>query len=163
MSAASFEDFFASTEAATQRPVADVMATDEASPMADDEFDDAVWLALCGKIVSAADLAPYPAGVRMYFATRMIECEIGNGGMGQVFDNEYDEFLDEAMAGYRLLGDEASAQLLGRAEASSNDYEALDALDQELGGPPWNGVPWSDKSRIAYVRAHRDEFTSVDL
>lgn len=142
----------------TRRPVSDVIAADEADPMSDSEFDDALWLALLGRIHSAADLARYPPGVRMYFATTMVESEIGNGGFEQVFENGVDEYFPDAKAGYLLLGDPASAQLLDRATAAAGDPAALDALDESLNGPPWNGVPWSDSKRIAYVRAHRDEF-----
>ena len=156
-----FLNFLMATEDATERSVGDVIAADEAKRMSDEDFDDALWLALCGQISSANDLAPFPSGVRMYFATRMVECEIGNGGFGQLFDNGYDEYLEDAKAGYRVLGDEPSVALLERAEAMRDDFAMLDALDQEINGAPWNGVPWSDSARIAYVRDHRDEFRNT--
>jgi hypothetical protein len=145
-------------EEASHRRPSDVVATDEAAPMRDSDFDDALWLALSGRISSAAELAHYPPGVRMYFATRMVEWEIGNGGFSQVFENGVDEFFPDAKAGYLLLGDVASAQLLDRAAAAAGDEAALDALDASLDGPPWNGLPWSDGKRISYARTHRDEF-----
>src|SRR5712692_2212603 len=126
--------------------------------MSDSDFDDALWFALFGRVHSAADLAQFPPGVRMYFSIRMVEGEIGNGGFAQVFENGVDEYFPDAKAGYLLLGDPASAHLLDRAASAASDDAALDALNETLDGPPWNGVPWSDGKRIAYVRAHRDEF-----
>jgi Domain of unknown function (DUF4375) len=152
------DKLFRDTGKASHRQVADVIAADQAKPMHDSDFDDALWLALSGRIHSATDLAQYPAGVRMYFATRMVEWEIGNGGFEQVFENGVDEYFPAAKAGYSLLGDEASALLLDQATAARDDDAALSALDDSLDGPPWNGVPWSDAKRIAYVRAHRGEF-----
>ena len=93
----------------------------------------------------------------MYYATRMVEYDVGNGG----FDHSVDcaaSFYDEAIAGYRLLGDHASAELLQRAQALADDPAVLVALIDEVNGPPWHGVPWGDAARITYVREHRDEF-----
>jgi hypothetical protein len=149
-------------DAARRRQVSQVIAADEAAPMRDADFDDALWLALSGRVRSADDLDRLPPGVQMYFATRMVEWEIANGGFEQVFENGVDEYFPSARAGYLLLGDPASAQLLDRAEAVRQDPAALDELDQELDGPPWNGVPWSDAARVAYVRTHRDEFRLPD-
>ena len=153
-----FREGLRRTEEATRRPVSDVIATDEAAPMSDADFDDALWLALLGRISTAEDLRGFSPGVRMYFATRMVEWEIGNGGFGQVFENGIDDYFEEAMAGYRMLDDEASVGLILRAQGPQDDEPALDALDQELDGSPWNGVPWSDELRVQYARSHRDEF-----
>ena len=152
-----FGDFLRRTEEATQRSVADVIAADEATAMTDEDFDDAVWLALCGRVHSMGDLEPLAAGVRMYFATRTVEWEVGNGGFAQAVDNVA-EYWGEAIAGYRLLGDEASAVLLVQVQRAAGNDDALEAFDDEVEGPPWNGVPWGDESRVRYVRDHRDDF-----
>jgi hypothetical protein len=152
-----FDDFARRTDEAMRRPAAEVIAADETAPMDDFEFDDALWLALCGRVHSAGDLAQLPAGVRMYYATRMVESEVGNGGFGQAIENVADYF-DEAIVGYRLLGDEPSASLLVDARAAADDDRTLERLDMMVSGPPWSGVPWADAARLAYVRQHRDEF-----
>lgn len=69
-----------------------------------------------------------------------------------------DEDFEEAIAGYRLLGDQASVLLLQRAQALADDPVALEALTAEVSGGPWHGVPWADAARVVYVREHREEF-----
>jgi Domain of unknown function (DUF4375) len=137
--------------------MADVIATDEATPMGDGEFDDAVWMALCGRVDSPSDLADLPPGVRMYYATRLVECEVGNGGFSQAVENVV-QYFDEAIAGYRLLDDDASAELLASAQGLDPDDPELGSFDERVDGPPWNGVPWSDDVRVRYVRQQRDDF-----
>jgi hypothetical protein len=157
MDADSFQALMRRMEEARHRPVRDVIESDAATPMGDDELDDALWLALCGRVDSAHDLAGLPDGVRMYYATHMVEYDVGNGG----FEHSVDcaaEYYEEAIAGYRLLGDDASVELLQRAQALAHDPAALEALTHEVDGPPWHGVPWGDAARLAYVREHRDKF-----
>lgn len=140
-----------------QRRPAEVMALDEDGELDDDALDEGLWFALLGAGVSCETLASFPEAVRMYYATRLIEWEVGNGGFSQAIHNAATCFPD-AIAGYELVGDHASAELLRRALESSHDEQALNALDEGLDGPPWHGVPWGDERRIAYVRAHRNEF-----
>ena len=152
-----FGELFKGVEEASRRPLAEVIAADELVAMEDEDFDEAVWHSLCSRVEAIADLSEHTAGVRMYFATKLIEWEIGNGGFAQAIDNA-SEFFEEAIAGYRLLDDEASAVLLRRASERSADDDALASMDAQLDAPPWNGVPWGDPMRLHYVRAHRDEF-----
>lgn len=152
-----FADFMKGVEEAQHRPLAEVIATDESEAMADEDFDDAIWQSLCSRVETVGDLSAYPAGVRMYYATRLIEWEVGNGGFAQAIDNA-SEFFDEAIAGYRLLGDDASAALLTRARDHSSGDAILAVMDGEVNGPPWYGAPWDDAMRLQHVRAHRDEF-----
>jgi hypothetical protein len=140
-----------------RRTVRDVIESDAASQMRDEDFDDALWSALCGRVTSVQDLDGLPDGVRMYFATRMVEGDIGNGGFEHAVECTA-EYFQEAITGYRLLGDHASVQLLQRAHALADDPAALAALDAEVSGSPWHGVPWGDAARLDYVRDHRDEF-----
>ncbi len=144
-------------EEAKQRSVRDVIEADTANEIGVLDFDSALWLALCGRINSVADLRALPDGVRMYYATHLLEYDIGNGGLGHAVECT-GPYLDEAIAGYQLLGDHASAQLFQRAQASADDQDALEVLASELDGDPWYGVPFGDEARLRYVRAHRDEF-----
>jgi hypothetical protein len=152
-----FDGLLRRVEEATKRSISDVISADESAPMDDADFDDAVWLALCGLIGSASDLSHVPVGVRMYFATRIVEWDVANGGFDQALFN-VGEYFEAAKVGYELLGDDASVDLLVRAQSSEGDEAALDALDDALDGPPWNGVPWADERRVTYVREHREEF-----
>lgn len=153
-----FTAFLDGTDAGTQRRASDVIAADEAEPLDDDKFDDALWLALCGLVERRGEfLSGLPDGVSAYYATRLIEWEAGNGGFfGAVANCE--EYLDAAEEGYVYFGDERSADLMRRVKAQQDDDDALEAFDAEVEGPPWNGVPWGDEARVSYVRSHRDEF-----
>ncbi len=149
-------------DAAMARAPADVVAEDQASAKPDEEFDEALWFSLLSHIESAADLDRLPPGVGGYFAIKMVEDEVANGGFSQVFENGVDEYFPAARAGYLLLGDRASAELLDRATAAADDADTLNALDESLDDPPWNGdVPWSIAARVAYARAHADEFAAI--
>jgi hypothetical protein len=99
----------------------------------------------------------WPPEVRAYFATRLVEWEVGNGGFRQAAHNAGD-FFDEAIAGYELMGLNESAALIREAKAQRNDDAALDALDERVTTAPWPGVPWADEARLAYVRTHREAF-----
>ncbi len=145
------------TREATLRGVRDVIDSDAALRMSDADFDDALWLALCGQVGSVDDLKKLPDGVRMYFATRTVEWDVANGGFEHAVQCAA-EYFREAAAGYRLLGDEASVELMLRALALADEPAALEALNAEVDRSPWNGVPWGDAARIRYVRDHRDEF-----
>jgi hypothetical protein len=150
----SISDMMAAGFELENRSPAEVMALDEAGELDDEALDDGLWMALLGAGVSSETLSSHPAGVRMFYATRLVEWEVGNGGFSQALENAR-ECLEEAIAGYEMLGDHESTELLQRAIERS---KALEALDEELEGPPWEGVPWGDARRLAYVRAHRDEF-----
>jgi hypothetical protein len=152
-----FAAFLARTRQATQHSVRDVIESDAGEPMLDDDFDDALWLALCGRINSVSDLRRLPDAVRMYYATHLLEYDIGNGGLDHAVECS-GPYLDEAIAGYRLLGDAASTQLFQRAQSSADDPAALENLMSELNHAPWHGVPFGNAARIGYARAHRDEF-----
>jgi hypothetical protein len=153
----SVSDITAAVYDVEQQAPADLMDLDERGELDDRALDDRLWMALLGSGVSPETLRSFPEGVRAFYATRTIEWEVANGGFRQAIDNAANCF-EEAIAGYRLIGDDASAQLLARALRSTSDLEALAALDEEVDGAPWGGVPWGDSRRIAYVRAHREEF-----
>jgi hypothetical protein len=82
---------------------------------------------------------------------------VGNGGFEHAMQCVA-EYFEEAVAGYRLLGDSASVELLRRAQTLADNPAALEALTAEVDGGPWHGVPWGDTVRIGYARDHRDEF-----
>lgn len=157
--AALLSEMSRSADAAMSTSLADVFAADDATAMTDDELDYAIFFSLFGQIDNAEDLATHPVGVQMFFAIKLIEGEVGNGGFAQVFANEVDDFIPYARRGYLMLGDEASADLLEAAASHSDDEEFLDSLDERLDEPPWNGkVPWSVGARIRYAREHREDF-----
>lgn len=150
------EDGVAAGAPPVRRSPREVVEADAVSPMGTMRFDDALYRTLCRRIRSGKDLESHPPAVRAYFATRMIEWEIGNGGVSAAVDYAGD-YLDMAAAGYRLLGQEHSAELVERIVRAETDEEQDQIMDA-IGRPPWNRIPWADAERIALVRANRDQF-----
>jgi hypothetical protein len=136
-----------SMEAAKRLP-ADVIAADARERMPDDDFDGALWAALCGRVDAGDDPSEWPSSVRAYYATRMIDWEVANGGFRQAMHN-VPELFQAAVAGYELLGRTDLAEVL-RSALAAPDLDALDALDVQLGE--------NDQERIVYVREHTTEF-----
>jgi Domain of unknown function (DUF4375) len=158
-------------------PLSAVVAKDQAGGYSDAEFDDALWLALCERVRSIEELEGLPPVARTYYASRYVEWEVGNGGFAQAVLN-VPEFLEPAAKAFEVLGKpEVSARIREAAaiyskevaslpevrpgnEPALSDYfldNAFTHLDEgleELGF-------WSDKERIAFVRAHRHEFANA--
>jgi hypothetical protein len=147
------EEFLRQQMEAAKREPADVIAADEVAPMSEENFDDALWSALCGRVDRGDDVMEWPVEVRAYYATRMVDWEVGNGGFRQALTN-VPECFPHAIAGYELLGRPDLANLLRNA-LGAPDPAALDALDEQL--------DVNDDLRVAYVRAHRDAFRLSDL
>ena len=156
MSEDGFSGMMRRAEEAMQRSPRDVVEADAANPMGHDEFDTAIYLALLGRIPYAVDLERHPPAVQAYLSTRMVEWEIGRGGVPSARDYAA-EYLDMAKAGYRLLGQHHSAELVERIATADTDEE-LEEIMGAIEGPPWNGVPWADAERVALVRASRAQF-----
>jgi Domain of unknown function (DUF4375) len=96
----------------------------------DAELDDWLWTRLCDVVdASAASIGSLPETQRAYFATRLFEWEVMNGGLHQYFFNHPEpELLDLVLDGYRLLGLEHQATVvrelvapLAKREASWRD------------------------------------------
>ena len=142
-----------------------------------DELDDSLWLSLTDRIGDPASLAGLPEPVGVYFATRLVEWDVLNGGVAQVLINNV-EWLPRALDGYRVLQLEAPtgffAEVVTLAErnvstiaaaregdvveefmalAESPEIAALDArLEQSADELSCDGA------RVAYVRANRGAF-----
>jgi len=142
------------------------------------DFDDALW----GVVSAAVDMysiGDLPEPVRVYFATRLLEWDVGNGGFAQAAMNYLDIFEHAAM-GFESLDRPAIAALIRAAaevaesekanidEAREGGVEgafeyfaegdAFDKFDERL-----NEVGWFDngEARLHYVRAHRDDFIKL--
>ncbi len=139
------------------------------------DFDDALWGVVAPSIhVDSLDDLPEP--VRVYFATRLVEWDVCNGGFAQAAMN-YLGVFEHAAAEFESLGKPAIAALIREAavvaeseksnidEAREGGVEgafeyfaesgAFDEFDNRL-----DEVGWHDngEGRLDYVRAHRDEF-----
>jgi hypothetical protein len=159
--------------------VRQLMEADERSPLKSADFDDELWLLLCRRIRSPAAAADYPEPVIVYFATRYLQWEVGNGGFAQAAYNIPDWFA-LAETGYRALGKDGSAALIGHAirllpgerqelkrrglfSASIGrvfehfQTSPMAALDQRIVEADW----YIDEERVAYARRHRESFLAV--
>jgi hypothetical protein len=122
---------------------------------------------------SILDLAT--PGQSAIFAIWWTDSEIGNGGLRQYFQNSTGILAPEAIAGFRLVGWPAVADVLERAtrlfppDTALGDrgerLAALDDLSPTDFGPlddAWFELREDDdalfRSTAAYIRAHPDEF-----
>jgi hypothetical protein len=151
--------------------LASVIAKESAGGFGSDaEFDDALWLALCERVRSVADLEALPEVARNYYASRYVEWEVGNGGFAQAVLNipEYMEMgalAFEALQKPQVAARIREALALLKAEVGAlpkvrpgnepalSDYfldNAFSHLDEGLEDICF----WSDAERLAYVRAN---------
>jgi Domain of unknown function (DUF4375) len=144
-----------------------------------EDFDDALWgvVSVYGDISTIGDL---PEPVRVYFATRLVEWDVGNGGFAQAAMN-YLAVFEHAAKGFESLGKpdiaaliRAAAKVAEREQANIDEAraggvegaveyfregDAFDEFDERLGDVGWfeNG-----EARLSYVRAHRDDFIRIE-
>jgi Domain of unknown function (DUF4375) len=144
--------------------VAELLQTDAAETLDDGEFDDQLWLLLTSRIESPADLRGLPAEVGVYYASRLLQWEVDNGGFAQAAGN-IPEWFSLAEAGYLALGKSKAAVLIRKARGflSEDDDELsmredmFEQLDAELSKLEWE----IDVDRVRYVRQHRSVFVDV--
>lgn len=135
-------------------------------------MDDKLWLSLCEVMPGADDVSGVPAPVLNTYASRLIQWDVGNGGFAQAAYN-YRDWFPAAAAGYRALGLDAAADLIGEGSAilarlpddafdadeigdlfeqfAESALARLDARCDEVG---W----WADGPRLAYAVLHRAAF-----
>lgn len=144
-----------------------------------DDFDSVFWDLWCQRVDAAGGIASLPLPVRHYFASRLLEWEVGNGGFAQAVHN-VPEMFEPAAAGYdaldlprcaerireciRIMGMNArqvdrwrrirSIGRLFRAFAGS-PFRRLDAGLDKIG---W----WAEDARLAYVRSNKASFTDPE-
>src|SRR5690349_14281519 len=96
---------------------------DEASPLDPESFDAELWLLLVRRIHDLVDLGGYPLEVRVYFASRLLEADVDNGGFAQAAFN-IPEWFGPAADGYEALGKPVMAALIREAAAVLVDERA---------------------------------------
>lgn len=157
----------------------ELLSVDESTPLEPGDFDDALWTLLCARVFEPEDLESLPEAVSTYYASRLLEWEVGNGGFAQAAYN-IPAWFPRAEAGYRALGKEASARLIQKAiqllpserqvverkgllRAKIGDVFAhfresrMAALDVQIPDAEW----WIDDERVAFVRSHRETFRGI--
>jgi hypothetical protein len=164
----------------TWSTVAELIAHDERSPLPKSDFDDALWILLQDKITSIQDASGFPRPVILYFASRYVQWDVGNGGFAQAAFN-VPEWFELAREWYRLMGKASSASLLEEAvrllpkEKAEQDGKGLRdgtiaevfdhfdgspmaTLDERIVSEDWE----VDEERVEYVRQNRDAFRRIE-
>lgn len=152
------------------------LAAGDAGLLDDRVLDEHLWnrtSALAGR-GAGADLASMPMGPRAFYATRLFEWDVGNGGLHQFFFNHPEPEVIEAVAeGYEVFGVPESASVIrelvapfaaresewreslrdGRIETFFDSYpqSQLDQFGDRVGH--------HDIERLAYVRVDPESFT----
>ncbi|APW41770.1 DMP19 family protein [Rhodoferax saidenbachensis] len=144
----------------------ELLAADAKTPLVDSELDDQLWLLLCDRIRSPDDLDGLPSAIGVYYASRLLQWEVGNGGFSQAAYN-VPEWLSRAATAYEVLGREQFSALLRKADGLiPSDPEQLEALEPsfvELDGH-LDAIEWEiDQARISYVRSQRDAFFQQEV
>ena len=144
-----------------------------------EDFDDAVWGVLCNIVdFDAPDsIVALPEPVWVYFTTRLLEWEVGNGGFAQAAMNIPDWF-ELAAKGNEIFGKpHLAAFIRSVAEFSIAERKQIDTaregglesafayfregtfsqFDEQLDQIGW----WCDEERVEYVCTHREQFASL--
>ena len=159
--------------------LADLMDADESGALEDIDFDTELWKLLCERVEDLHSLEEWPTEVTVYYTSRLIEWEVGNGGFAQAAYNLPD-WLAIAAEGYEALqlpaaaerirvaqelalGDREKFSFLKRRRATIGkifqafEESRLKELDQGLDELGW----WANDVRLAYVRRNRDAFRRI--
>jgi len=141
-----------------------LLDADAKDTLDDSVLDDQLWLLLCDRINTPSDLQGLPLEISHYYASRLIQWEIGNGGFSQAAYNVSEWFLPSAI-GYEILGKSDFANLVREANnIIPSDQDDLDNLEEEFEAfdERLSDIEWEiDESRIAYVRKHRQVFIAL--
>ena len=160
--------------------ITELLAADDAGSLSVAEFDDSLWLIVSALIDSPSDCADVPDPVVDYYASRLIQWDVENGGFAQAAFN-YLEWFDSAARGYERIGLPKCAELIRRAQIlADSDARRFRALrrafapiddvfrafrDSKLAplDARIHEVGWDATSlRVTFVRAHLDAFRALD-
>ena len=155
-----------------------LMDLDEAGQLDAAKFDNQLWLMLILLIRTPEQAQTFGEAVWVYYASRSMEWEVGNGGFAQAAYN-MPEWFPLAAQAYRILGLEAAAKLIDYAyqividgENRNDKFTAKDIgelfgqfaesplaeLNSHLDEVGW----WADEQRLNFVRQHRNAFRAID-
>ena len=113
--------------------IAALIDADERGQVDDSTFDSELWLFLIELISSPQDAGRFAKPVTLYYASRYLQWEVGNGGFAQAAYN-IPEWFELAASGYDELGLPRFAALIREAMTllpTENRATTFDA--QEIG------------------------------
>jgi hypothetical protein len=165
------QDSFGELRVAWERQSKAAITVEDIASLPDAELDDLVWLRLNAEVEYGDReliMALSPER-RAYLVTRLLEWEIGNGGLHQFFFN-YSHLADLCAEGYRVLGLNGQARKMRRVlRIARREKPVREAVTD------WEGFAKShrrtrlnrydrcfmehDAERIVFIRAHPERFT----
>jgi len=158
----------------------DTFAAWDSGSISEETLDTALWMLTCRLVGSDEQAAQIPDPVLNYYASRLMEWEVGNGGFAQAAYNISDWF-ERAAQGYDAIGHSSAALrireagvmarkdrgVFGRLRRVGADIgsifaafnaSSLDGLASDLDDIGW----WAMPDRLKYVLRNRESFLSVD-
>src|SRR5262245_16504240 len=96
--------------------IAALMQADERGELEDTVFDDELWTFVANKVGGPEDRERFADPVIVYFASRYLEWEVGNGGFAQAAYN-IPEWFPLAAWSYDALGLEKAGDVIREASA----------------------------------------------
>jgi hypothetical protein len=166
-----------------QSPIRPVLTIAQLEQTSDDQLEYFIYGAQLDAMKDHYDweyeiVSEWTPGMQMLYTTWILEGEVNNGGFNQYFWNTEGKTADMALAGYRLVGAEAYADIVRRAiatqkeeaemmqefkdedtlEAFSESYEhtKLSSLDDEF----FDLEEDVSALRVKYIRQHLEEFAT---
>ena len=166
-----------------QSPIRPVLTIAQLEQTSDDQLEYFIYGAQLDAMKDHYDweyeiVSEWTPGMQMLYTTWILEGEVNNGGFNQYFWNTEGKTADMALAGYRLVGAEAYADVVRRAiatqkeeaemmqefkdkdtlEAFSESYEhtKLNALDDEF----FDLEEDVSALRVKYIRQHLEEYAT---
>lgn len=156
--------------------IAALLDADARGELDDSTLDDELWLLLTERISTPQDAGRFGKPVLLYYASRLVQWEVGNGGFAQAAYN-VPEWFEAAALGYDELGLPGLGALIREAitllptENRETTFDAqeigelfgqfaeskLAQLDDRLEGTGWE----ADVRRLQYVRENRQAFRDV--
>jgi hypothetical protein len=158
------------------------LTIEDIASLPDDDLDGWLWTRLCGVVdadPTSSDLALASAvgaltePQQAYFATRLFEGEVMNGGLHQYFfNNPEPELLGLVLDGYRILGLDDQAAVIREVVGPLADREASwreslrdGRIETFMGSYPVSALPEfddrieeHDTDRLNFVRSRPDAF-----
>ena len=160
------------------------VTADQVANMPDHEVEYEVFKVLLPMVARGGDaeyetFSALSRGLRMLWATLVLDGEVNNGGFNQFFFNSSGQYAMDAVEGFRLIGAEQHAQLTEEAialffkeapklrrfwrprtlEGFSESYQHTQSgeLDKR-----YYALPHPSAARVRYIREHPAEFEIAD-
>jgi hypothetical protein len=164
--------------------IRELFEADEAGSLDDEQFDSCLWHLVSPYLDIEGGESRLPRPVILYYASRRMEFDVGNGGFAQAAYNMF-EWLPAAADGYEAMELPRAAALIRQAEELAAAERGavgwlkrrgagvsaifgffrksrLSELDHDLVSNLDAVGWWAQDARLRYVRQNRDAFRSLE-